>query len=65
LDLILSTLLFCEPIVFDAFMNDRQSRLQALIEEATGKAAYSGSVQEEGIDVEADDDAIEAELTLA
>jgi hypothetical protein len=50
---------------FDAFMNDRQSRLQALIEEATGKAAYSGSVQEEGIDVEADDDAIEAELTLA
>ena len=63
MDLIYPSLLRADS--FDAFMNDRQSRLQALIEEATGKAAYSGSVQEEGIDVEADDDAIEAELTLA
>lgn len=50
---------------FDAFMEDRQKRLLGLIEEATGKTVYSGNVQEEGVDVEADDDAVEAELTLA
>jgi hypothetical protein len=50
---------------FDAFMEDRQKRLLGLIEEATGKSVYSGNVQEEGVDVEADDDAVEAELTLA
>jgi len=46
-------------------MEDRQKRLLGLIEEATGKSVYSGNVQEEGVDVEADDDAVEAELTLA
>jgi hypothetical protein len=40
---------------FDAFMEDRQKRLLALIEQATGKTAYTGSVQEEGEDVEADE----------
>lgn len=50
---------------FDAFMVERQKRLLALIEQATGKAAYVGSVQEEGEDVEADEDTVEAELTIA
>ena len=33
----------------------------ALIERATGRVAYTGEVQEEGEDVGADEDAIEAE----
>ena len=50
---------------FDAFMEDRQKRLLALIEQATGKASYTGDVKEEGEDVEADEDTTEAELTIA
>ena len=50
---------------FDGFMVDRQKRLLALIEQATGKAPYTGTVQEEGEDVEADPDTVEAELTTA
>jgi hypothetical protein len=50
---------------FDAFMEDRQKQLLSLIEQATGKAAYSGTVPEEGDDVEDDEDTIEAELTIA
>lgn len=50
---------------FDAFMIDRQTRLLSLIEQAMGKAAYIGDVQEEGDDVEADEDTVEAELTIA
>ena len=50
---------------FEAFMEDRQKQLLALIEQATGKAAYIGNVQEEGEDVEADEDTVEAELTIA
>jgi len=50
---------------FDEFMDDRQKKLLALIEQATGKAAYVGSVPEEGEDVEADEDTVEAELTIA
>ena len=46
-------------------MVDRQKRLLTLIEQATGKAAYSGNVQEEGEDVEGDEDTVEAELTIA
>jgi hypothetical protein len=46
-------------------MVDRQKRLLALIERATGRAAYTGDTQEEGEDVEADEDTIEAELTIA
>jgi hypothetical protein len=50
---------------FDAFMADRQARLLALIERATGKAAYVGASDEEGDDVDGDEDAIEAALTIA
>lgn len=50
---------------FDAFMADRQKRLLALIEQATGKAAYAGNVPEEGEDAEGDEDTVEAELTIA
>jgi hypothetical protein len=45
-------------------MVDRQKRLLALIEQATGKDAYIGSAPEEGEDVEADEDTVEAELTI-
>jgi hypothetical protein len=50
---------------FDAFVVDRQAKLLALIERATGKAAYIGDVLEEGEDVEADEETIEVELKLA
>jgi hypothetical protein len=30
-----------------------------------GKAAYVGAVQEEGVDVEGDEDTLEAEMTVA
>jgi len=50
---------------FEAFMLDRQKRLLALIEEAMGKTAYMGEEPEEGVDVEADADAVEAEMVIA
>lgn len=50
---------------FDAFMEDRQAKLLALIEQATGKTAYTGNVAEEGVDVEGDEAAVESELTIA
>ncbi|MCE1182186.1 MAG: DUF262 domain-containing protein [Rhodocyclales bacterium] len=50
---------------FNAFMSDRQNRLLKLIEQATGKAVYQGDVAEEGIDVEGDEEQMEAEHTLA
>lgn len=49
---------------FVEFMSDRQKRLLALIEQATGKPAYTGPVHEEGEDAEADDDTVESELTI-
>jgi hypothetical protein len=49
---------------FNAFMSDRQNRLLKLIELATGKAVYRGDVAEEGIDVEGDEEQMEAEHTL-
>src|SRR5690606_31160351 len=49
---------------FEAFMMDRQQRLLKLIEEAIGKEAYTGTEPEEGIDVEAEDDTIEAEMVI-
>lgn len=49
---------------FDAFMVDRQKRLLALIEKATGKPVYAGDVPEEGEDDEVDEDTVEAELTV-
>lgn len=50
---------------FEAFMVDRQKRLLGLIEQATGKSAYAGEEQEEGVDVEADEDAVEAEMVIS
>lgn len=50
---------------FEKFMVDRQSRLLALIEQATGKPAYSGTAEEEGVEGEDDEDALEAGLTMA
>ena len=50
---------------FEAFMADRQKRLLGLIERATGKSAYAGEEQEEGLDVEADEDAVEAEMVIS
>lgn len=48
---------------FFSFMADRQRRLLSLIEQAIGKPAYSGGGDDEGIDAESDDDAVEAEMT--
>jgi hypothetical protein len=50
---------------FEGFFSDRQKKLLALIEKATGKAPFVGEIQEEGEDVEADEDTIEAEHTMA
>ena len=50
---------------FYGFMADRQRRLLGLIEQATGKAAYSGSVAEEGEDVDGDVDMLEAEMVIS
>jgi hypothetical protein len=49
---------------FEAFMADRQKRLLGLIERATGKAAYAGDEHEEGVDVEADADMVEAGMVI-
>ena len=69
LDVYLKSHLIDPPILradrFKDFMEDRQKRLLSLIQQATGKAAYTGTVQEEGVDVEVDEDAFEAELTIA
>lgn len=50
---------------FEEFMVDRQKRLLGLIERATGRVAYTGEVQDEGEDVEADEDTTETELTIS
>lgn len=50
---------------FEVFMADRQKRLLVLIEQATGKAAYTGEVLEEGVDVGADEDTVEAEMIIS
>jgi hypothetical protein len=49
---------------FELFMADRQKRLLGMIEQATGKVAYVGPEQEEGVDVGADADTIEAEMVI-
>lgn len=49
---------------FAEFMEDRQKRLLALIEQATGKQAYTGPLPEEGEPVEGDDDSVESSLTI-
>jgi hypothetical protein len=45
---------------FEKFMEDRQKRMLTLIEHAMGKGAYTGTVPEEGEDMEGDEDALEA-----
>jgi hypothetical protein len=50
---------------FEEFMVDRQKRLLALIQQATGKAAYEGPIAEEGEDAETGENVIEAEAIAA
>jgi hypothetical protein len=50
---------------FYAFLEDRQQKMLALIEEAMGKSAYTGNLAEEGVDVENDEPSVEAGRTLA
>lgn len=50
---------------FQTFMDNRQKQLLAIIEQAMGKAAYMGGSAEEGEDLEVDEDAVEAGLTIA
>lgn len=49
---------------FAAFMADRQKRLLALIEQATGKGSYAGVESAEGVDAETDEDGIEAHMVM-
>ena len=49
---------------FETFMADRQRRLLGLIEQATGKAAYTGDMPEEGVDVGGDADMVEADMVI-
>jgi hypothetical protein len=57
------TLLRCDD--FEKFMLDRQKQLLKLIEQAMGKTAYVGEASEEGVDVEADENAAEIEMTIS
>ncbi len=50
---------------FEKFLEDRQRKLLALIEQATGKSAFTGNLSEEGEDIEVDGDQAEAEFTVA
>lgn len=50
---------------FSEFMADRQNRLLSLIEKATGKNSYIGITIDEGVEASSDQDAIEAEHTIA
>lgn len=49
---------------FEAFMEDRQKRLLGLIEQAMGKAAYTGNIPEEGEDNDATEDSAEGGILL-
>lgn len=50
--------------LFEAFMEDRQRKLLALIEEAMGKSAYIGDQTEEGDDIEGDHISIEGDRVM-
>jgi hypothetical protein len=50
---------------FETFMADRQRQLLNLIERAMGKSAHGGADRDDGLDSEADEDTVEAELTIA
>lgn len=49
---------------FETFMSDRQKCLLGLIEQATGKAAYTGEIPDEGVDVGVDEESVEAEMII-
>jgi len=49
---------------FEAFMRDRQERLLALIELATGKTVYQGDSSADGEEAENDEETAEAKLTM-
>lgn len=57
--------LFIRTNSFEDFMANRQKMLLGLIEKATGKVSYAGDFSEEGEEVEADEDSMEAELTIS
>lgn len=61
--LITPDILRCDD--FDAFMIERQKCLLRLIEQATGKPVYSGTDQEEGVEVDVEGDAAEAEMVVS
>jgi hypothetical protein len=46
---------------FDGFMANRQKQLLTLIEQATGKAGYAGSIPDEGEEAEGNEETTEAE----
>jgi hypothetical protein len=50
---------------FEGFMRDRQQRLLALIEQATGQSVHRGEESGEGQEAENDDETAESELTMA
>ena len=50
---------------FASFMADRQTRLLALIEQATGKAVYAEEEAQEDVDDDADADAVEAGMVIS
>ncbi len=50
---------------FEAFMAYRQKSLLGLIEQATGKDAYTGDMPEEGVDVGGDEESVEADMIIA
>lgn len=61
---------FIDPVLlhrnsFGDFMADRQKQLLALIEEAMGKTAYAGDIQEEGEDYEPGEATLDAALVPA
>jgi hypothetical protein len=49
---------------FEALMEERQKLLLRLIEQATGKPAYTGDMMEEGVDVGGDPGLVEAEMVI-
>lgn len=56
-------LLRCDGI--ESFLTDRQRGLLSLIEQATGKTAYTGEATEDGVDIEVDEEGIEAGMAAS
>jgi hypothetical protein len=50
---------------FESFLADRQKRLLSLIEQATGRTAYTGEATEDGVDIEGDEEGVEAGMTAS